>query len=649
MNDQPQVSPPAPPNSAPLGSAPPGSTPPSARGAKEPSATLLTVDGLRVSFGRGGRAVEVVRGISFDVGVGECVALVGESGSGKSVTARALVGLAGADATVQARRLRLGGTDLIGLRDREWRALRGRRIGLVLQDALGSLDPLRRVEQEVDEALRAQGPVARAERGPRIATLLARAGIPDPQVRVRQYPHQLSGGLRQRVLIAAALAGTPDLLIADEPTTALDVLVQARILDLLAGLRESGMGLLLISHDLAVVARLADRVAVLRDGVILESGPTERVLGDPTHAYTRELLAAVPSARTRGSRLAGPVDEAGIAAAGIASAGLASAGLDAGGSTGAEILLRATGLRKAFRTADGERREVVRDVSFALRRGETLGLVGESGSGKTTLARIMLGLTEPDAGEVLLGGVPWVGPSGPGGGWGSWVPERDRRPRRRQIQAIFQDPLGSFDPRLTVGRILTQALRVGGVARTERRDAAVRRLEQVGLSARELRRRPVELSGGQRQRVAIARALSVEPQVLICDESVSALDVSIQAQVLDLLVDLRRTHRLAMVFVSHDLGVVQHLSDRVLVMYDGRVVESGDVETVFTAPPAPLHRTAARRGAPAPRTAYPPSGYRAVSAGRDAPGRQRHSRTGIWVMCPSVSRRCCATSPIARK
>ncbi|GAA0988916.1 ABC transporter ATP-binding protein [Acrocarpospora macrocephala] len=502
---------------------------------------MIQVDGLEVSFG----AVPAVRDVSFRVAPGECLAIVGESGSGKSVTARALVGLAGDRAAVRARAFTFEGEDLTALTETGWRAVRGRRIGLILQDALVSLDPLRTVGAEVAETLRVHRIADRAARPDRVLSLLSEVGIPDPERRARQHPHELSGGLRQRALIASVLAAGPSLLVADEPTTALDATIQAQILDLLGRLRDSGSGLLLISHDLAAVARLADRIAVMHEGRIVEEGPAAELLAGPRHPYTRALLAAVPGARAKAPGERGPV------------------------------LLSVAGVSRRFRTPDGHQ-QAVDDVSFELREGETLGLVGESGSGKTTVARIALGLLEPDAGRVLLGGEPWSG-----------VPERDRRARRRRIQAVYQDPLGSFDPRHTVGRILGQAVALTGLPRRARPARVAELLDQVGLSATLLGRRPLEMSGGQRQRVAIARALAARPDVIVCDEPVSALDVSIQAQILDLLAALQRDLGVAMLFISHDLGVIRHVSDRIAVMKDGRIVESGDAAEVFESPAHP--------------------------------------------------------------
>lgn len=514
---------------------------------------LIEVADLDVRFGAGPRQVHAVRGASLALAAGRCLALVGESGSGKSALARGMLGLAGPTASVTAAHLRLFGRDARGFGDREWRTVRGRRIALVAQDALVALDPLRPVGKEIAEPLLTHRIVPRARAAERVVELLGRVGVPEPAERAASYVHQLSGGLRQRALIASALAGEPGVLIADEPTTALDASVQARILALLGELKEGGTGLLLISHDLAVVEALADRVAVMKDGRIVESGPVAEVLEQPRHAYTRALLAAVPGSRRR------------------AVPARAAAG---------EPLLVARGLVKEFKGPRGGRRSAVDGVSFTLRPGESLGLVGESGSGKSTLARMVMGLTAPDAGEIHLAGRAW-----------SAAPERDRRARRDTVQLVPQDPLSAFDPRWSVERIVGEALAASRVPRRDRRGRTLELLERVGLAEEHLERRPLALSGGQRQRVAIARALAPGPRLLVCDEPVSALDVSVQAQVLDLLRGLQASLGLATLFISHDLAVVREVCARVLVMKDGRIVESGPVEEVFAAPSHPYTRT----------------------------------------------------------
>lgn len=524
---------------------------------------LVAIRNLDVRF-TGRREVHAVRGISLTIRPGEAVAIVGESGSGKSVTSRSIVGLAGDNAQVSADEFSVVGRDALRLREGQWRDIRGRRIGFVLQDALTSLDPLRTVGAEIAETLRTHRIVSRKEIPGRVDELLREAGIPDAEVRSRQYPHQLSGGLRQRALIASALAGKPELLIADEPTTALDVTVQAQILDLLEAKREEGTALLLVSHDLAVVSRIADRVLVMHDGVVVEEGPTATVLTDPADPYTRSLLAAVPSASTRGTRLSStsPVP---------ISTGPATTKPVPSDDTDSTPVLEAVGVTKRYPLPGGGSRTAVDDVSLTLAPGQKLGIVGESGSGKSTLARLLLDLTLPDEGEIRIGGLPWSKKEGV---------DADLR---RQVQFISQDPLGSFDPRYSIGEIVAEPL--GIRLRTPgAREAVAELLGSVGLDASFIDASPKRLSGGQRQRVAIARALALEPRALICDEPVSALDVSIQAQVLDLFSDLAERTGTALVFISHDLGVVHHLVDQVLVMRYGRVIESGDVDDVFTDP-----------------------------------------------------------------
>ncbi|PFG30175.1 dipeptide ABC transporter ATP-binding protein [Paramicrobacterium agarici] len=529
-----------------------------------PDDVVLRARGLNVGFNRAGQRRQVVHDVSFELRRGECLAIVGESGSGKSVTARTLVGLTGAGAHVDAGELRLGGAtaadrhDLTRTSERQWRALRGRRIGFVLQDALVSLDPLRPVGAEIEEALRLHGWRRGDDRRRKTIELLDAVGVPQPQQRAKQRPDELSGGLRQRALIASALALDPELIIADEPTTALDVTVQAQVLALLADTKRRGVAQILISHDLSVVAELADQIAVMTEGRIVEAGPAARVLSDPQHPYTRRLLDAVPGPHTRGSRLSD---------ARPAIAQRHAHHDDAG--TGP--VLEARGLVKRFPRPDGSVATAVDGVSFALERGQTLGIVGESGSGKSTTARMALALTVPDAGDVMLGGREWTR-----------VSERRRRPLRPRISVVYQDPLSSFDPRWNTERILLDAL-PASTARAERGERVRELVRQVGLTDAVLQRFPLTLSGGQRQRIAIARALAPSPQVLVLDEAVSALDVSVQAQILDLLDDLKQQLGLSYLFISHDLGVIAHVSDDVLVMKDGRVVEHGSVEQIFTA------------------------------------------------------------------
>ncbi|MEQ9866681.1 ABC transporter ATP-binding protein [Pectobacterium aroidearum] len=540
---------------------------------------LLRVDGLSVTFPSPFGPIRSVKNLSFQVNAGEILALVGESGSGKSVTARTLVGLAGENVDVQANAIELtrhdgGLCDLRYLTDRDWRAIRGREIGFVLQDALVSLDPLRKIGQEVAEPILTHRLLPRQQVPARVAELLTKAGIPDPEHRAAQYPHELSGGLRQRALIASALAAGPQLLIADEPTTALDATVQKQVLKVFTALAQAGHGVLLITHDLAVVAEVADRVIVMQQGSLVEGGEARQILSAPTHPYTRKLLAAIPTASTRGKWLAGtdPLQN------GIAPSSVSLAADHA--STDDTIALTADRIAVSFKRPDGSRMQAVNQVSLQIKRGETLGIVGESGSGKTTLGKVILALQKPDSGEVRLADNAW-----------STLTERERRPLRARIQTITQDPLSSFDPQFTVAQILNQPLRLRrDLSDDEKQRRILTLLEYVGLTPDLLSRRPRALSGGQRQRVSIAQALASEPEILICDEPVSALDVTTQAQVLDLLVALQRQLGLTMLFISHDLGVVQHMSHRIAVMKDGDIVETGPVEQIFNQPQHPYTR-----------------------------------------------------------
>ena len=541
---------------------------------------IVTVENLRVNFGTTRPASPVVRGISFTIAAGECLAIVGESGSGKSVTARSLLGLNGENAHVTADRLALAGQNILGLTDRAWRARRGKDVGLVVQDALVSLDPLRPIGREIADSLRLHTTLNAAARARRVLELLDAVGLPNPQLQVRKLSGQLSGGERQRALIAAAIAQNPPLLIADEPTTALDVTVQAQILNLLEQIARQGTAVLLISHDLAVVSRIAQRIAVMHDGQIVETGPTTQVLGAPQHEQTQRMVSAVPAEKPRGSRLSPasrPSDSSRTAAVGPLAHGATS-----------PIVLDARSLSKSFRRPDGTKHLAVDNVSLTLRRGTTLGIVGESGSGKTTTARLLLALIPPDRGEVTVCDKPWT-----------TATQKSRRGLRASVGAIYQDALGSFDPRWNVADILTDALGNTPGRRSPQITAALSTLlDEVSLARSVLQRRPLELSGGQRQRVGIARALAARPAIVICDEPVSSLDVSVQAQVLDLLDDVQRERGLSLIFISHDLGVVQHVSDQLAVMKGGRIVEQGPAEALFA---SPQHAYTARLLAAVPR------------------------------------------------
>lgn len=528
----------------------------------------LSVSHLNVGFTRGGEFHKVVKDVSFDLFSGQCIAIVGESGSGKSVTARTIVGLTGRNATVDSESLSLDGEDLTAVSSKRWRQIRGRRIGFILQDALVSLDPLRPVGKEIEEALKLHGWGDRSSRKRKVIELLDSVGVPLPAQRARQRPDELSGGLRQRALIASALALDPEIIIADEPTTALDVTVQAQVLSLLADTKRRGVSIILISHDLSVVSHLADHILVMKGGVVVESGDAQQVLTDPQHEYTKSLIGAVPSEHTRGRRLGPDADI-------VASAHPAGFVEEFADYTGP--VLEAKNLVKRFRSPDGSLSTAVNDVSFELEQGTTLGIVGESGSGKSTTARIALALTGADEGSVTLLGREWTS-----------IKESQRRKLRKRISVVYQDPLSSFDPRWNTERILLDAVTDEEPQTTGQKKARVRELiRQVGLTDDILQRFPLQLSGGQRQRVAIARALAPSPSVIVLDEAVSALDVSIQAQILDLLVDLQKQIGLSYLFISHDLGVISHMSDKVLVMKDGVVVERGTADDVFNRPQHP--------------------------------------------------------------
>ncbi|WP_324652544.1 ABC transporter ATP-binding protein [Georgenia sp. H159] len=518
----------------------------------------LDVAGLTVSFPGVG---DVLRDVDLRLEPGRCLAVVGESGAGKSVLARSVVGLAGeggAPATVRATRLIVAGQDVTGADERAWRGLRGSRVGFVLQDALQSLDPLRTVGAEVGESLAVRG-VGRAERRRRVHEALGLAGLDDPRTRAAQRSGELSGGMRQRALIASAIVSGPELLVADEPTTALDATVARGVLELLGRLRDEGTAVLLVSHDLGAVARLADDVVVLDDGRVVEAGPAAEVLDRPAHEVTRALLAAVPRGPRRRSAATAP-------------------------EPGDAEVLRATGLHRHYRLPGGGVVNALDDVDVVLHRGESLGVVGESGSGKSTLARMLVAAEQPDSGRVELAGEPW-----------SEVPERRRRARRHLVRLVPQDPLGSFDPRWDAGRILRTSLRVAGSSRTP-----AELLDLVRLPPSALDRRPRAMSGGQRQRLGIARALAADPAVLVLDEPVSALDVTVQSAILDLLVDLQERTGTALVLISHDLAVVRQVCQTVAVMHDGRVVERGPVEQVWRDPRAAFTRALLEAVAPAP-------------------------------------------------
>jgi peptide/nickel transport system ATP-binding protein len=538
---------------------------------------VLDVRGLTVAIG----GTPIVHGVDLRVDAGECVALVGASGSGKTVTARAVLGLSAPGAAVHADVFAVDGVDVGGYTDRRWRRLRGSRVGYVGQEALGALDPLRPVGREVADSLRLHTEMRAAERVDAVRDALAAVGL-DPDIATDgRLAGTLSGGMRQRALIAAATVGSPALLVADEPTTALDAGVAVTVMEQLRAAQTRGAGLLVITHDLGLVAGWADRVAVVHEGRIVEHGAVAEVFAAPTHPATRALVraagaAASPAAASRAAASPAAVRcEVPDAVRGVeARTGAGSSHRSEPTSHGARGVLAAQGLSREY---DGML--AVDDVSFGLVRGRVLGVIGASGSGKTTLARMLLGLETPDAGTVTLDDEPWVP-----------LPERERRPRRHRVAAVVQDPGATFDERWSVERVLADAFSRGDERRArgalgERVDAALR---QVDLDPVLRSRSPRTLSGGQRQRLAIARALATEPEVIVLDEPVTALDATVQDAVLRLLERLRDETGVAMVFVSHDLRAVRRMADDVLVVHRGAVVEHGPAAEVFARPAHPV-------------------------------------------------------------
>jgi peptide/nickel transport system ATP-binding protein len=515
------------------------------------SAPVLEISGLTVALPKSGDRTNAVEDISLSVGPGEIVCVVGESGSGKSVTAQAVMGLLPkGQLTRTAGSIKLEGQELTTKGPAEIRDLRGARMSMIFQEPMTALNPVEKVGAQIGEVLEIHSNFSASERRERILDVMRAVHLPDVEQMIDAYPHQLSGGQRQRVMIAAALVLDPVLLIADEPTTALDVTTQAQILSLIAELRERrGTGVLFITHDFGVVAEIAHRVVVMQHGRIVEVGTRDEIIKAPREAYTKTLIASVPS-------LTPPARQP---------------------KTG-EVKLETKALSKTyggggflFRT--GRTVHAARDVNIHVRRGETLGIVGESGSGKTTVARCIARLIAPSEGEILIDGDDWAG-----------LGEAALRPKRRHVQIVFQDPYRSLNPRRTVGASVIEGPMNFGAGRTESLEKARELMQLVGLSPDALSRYPHQFSGGQRQRIAIARALALEPEILIADEAVSALDVSVQAQVLKLLDDVRQKFGLAVLFITHDLRVAAQICDRIAVMQHGVVVEEGATANVFADP-----------------------------------------------------------------
>ncbi|MCM3179143.1 dipeptide ABC transporter ATP-binding protein [Cytobacillus horneckiae] len=519
---------------------------------------LLKVDNLRVSFISREREFEAVRGVSFEVNKGETLGIVGESGSGKSVTARSIMRLLPSPPSLlKDGDIQFLGMDMVGKSDKEMENIRGKDISMIFQDPMTSLNPTIRIGNQMTETmLKHNKDLSKQTAKAEAIELLKLVGIPNPEARYSQYPHEFSGGMRQRAMIAMALSCRPKLLIADEPTTALDVTIQAQILNLMKNMQERfGTSIILITHDLGVVAGMCDRVVVMKDGEIVEKGTTEEIFEQPKHPYTIKLLNALPKLHEKKKAKPAPRISENI--------------------NPNEPLLQVRSLKQHFDMGKGNVLKAVDDISFFIKPGETLGLVGESGSGKSTTGRAILRLNEPTAGEILYQGIPV-----------NQLNTKEMKMMRRHMQMIFQDPYASLNPRFKVLDIIGQALDIHKLVKSkaERRERVEELLEMVGLDAAHAMRYPHEFSGGQRQRIGIARALAVEPKFIVCDEPLSALDVSIQAQIVKLLDNLQQRLGLTYLFIAHDLSMVKHISDRVAVMFGGKIVELAESEELYTNP-----------------------------------------------------------------
>jgi len=543
---------------------------------------LVAVRDLRVSFRLGKtRIADAVKGVSFDIPENATVALVGESGSGKSVSAMSIVRLLPENAIMgETSQVEFGGRNLLSEPVEALRRIRGKDISVVFQEPMTSLNPVFTVGDQIAEVLRLHMGMSRAQANDRVVEVLTEVGIPEPKARVDAYPHELSGGQQQRVMIAIAIACEPKLLIADEPTTALDVTVQRQILELIANLQDKRrMSVLFISHDLGVVGEIADAVVVMRDGIVREAGPVDRIFAAPQDAYTKALLLCRPRLDVKPKRL--PVIDDFMRGGGqpIVVTGSPQVEQRQARAVEAKPLIEAKGLVKEYRLKTGlfshKSIHAVKEASFELSRGRTLGVVGESGSGKTTIGMLLMRLTDATAGEVLYDGTDLLKLS-----------NAQMMAYRRRIQIIFQNPYASLNPRFTVGQILTEPMKVHGIGASDddRFSMAAALAKRVGMAPDSIHKYPHEFSGGQRQRIAIARCLAMKPEVLICDESVSALDVSVQATVLNLLLDLQDEFGISYIFISHDLAVVKYMADDILVMNQGEIVERGTSEAIYESP-----------------------------------------------------------------
>ena len=548
--------------------------------------TVLSVRDLSVEFETHRGIVRVLDGVSFDIAAGEILGVVGESGAGKSMTGAAVIGLIDPPGLIAGGSVELHGERIDTLRGEDMRRIRGRHIGSVFQDPLTSLNPVYTIGRHLIETIRTHLPVSEQEARRRALELLADVEIPDPATRLDQYPHQFSGGMRQRVAIALALCAEPELLIADEPTTALDVSVQAQVIRVFRRVcRERGTAAMLITHDMGVIAQAADRVMVMYRGRVLETGSVREVLDRPREPYTRALMAAIPSVHRRLRRLPVPEIGADIASAATLPPAVSEVTPSRQGVAPAAPLIQVQGLAREFdlsagwlvRTLARQPKKVlhaVDDVHFDIVRGTTFGLVGESGSGKSTVARMIAGLTKPTAGRVLFDGVD------------RWGGAAETAALRRRFQMIFQDPYASLNPRWRVDRLIAEPVEVLGLAGSneETAERVSEALRRVRMSPDDGRKYPHQFSGGQRQRIAIARALASQPEFIVCDEPTSSLDVSVQAQVLNLMRDLQDEFGLTYLLISHNLAVIRHMCDHIGVMQRGRLVEQGVAEEVLDAP-----------------------------------------------------------------